>query len=71
MFRFQTGDKHEADARARIGDAKRGVKQSEEHVRKRTKGQIGKKRPPMSEVAKAKLRATRAANKIAKATNSD
>jgi hypothetical protein len=71
MFQFKPGDKHEDAAKASIGDAKRGVKQSEDHVKKRTAGQIGKKRGPMSEIAKAKGRATRAANKAAKEQASD
>ncbi|SEM40204.1 hypothetical protein SAMN05192583_0059 [Sphingomonas gellani] len=71
MFQFQVGDKHGASARASIGDAKRGKPQSEEHVKKRTAGQIGKKRGPMSEEAKAKLRSTRAANNAAKEKTND
>lgn len=66
MFRFQTGDKHDDASKAKIGDAKRGVKQTDEHIQKRTQGQVGVKRGPMSEEAKAKLRATRAANNAAR-----
>lgn len=71
MFQFQPGDKHREESKARIGDSKRGIRQSADHVKKRTSGQIGKKKGPMSEEAKAKLRATRAANKAAKETNND
>ena len=66
LFQFHTGDKHTVQSRKAIGDSKRGVKQSDEHVKRRTQRQIGVKRGPMSEEAKAKLRATRAAKKAAK-----
>lgn len=65
LFQFHTGDKHTADSRKAIGDSKRGVKQSPEHVKRRTQGQVGKKRGPMTEEAKAKLRVTRAAKNAA------
>lgn len=65
MFRFHKGDKHTLESKQAIGAAHKGKKQSEEHVQKRTQGQIGVRRGPMSDEAKAKLRATRAARKAA------
>ena len=65
LFQFHAGDRHTVNSRKAIGDSKRGVQQSPEHVKRRTQGQVGKKRGPMTEEAKAKLRVTRAAKKAA------
>lgn len=67
MFQFHAGDKHSAESKTAIGDSKRGKAQSPDHIKKRTQGQIGVKRGPMSKAAKDKLRETRAAKKAAAA----
>ncbi|KQO13420.1 hypothetical protein [Sphingomonas sp. Leaf242] len=66
LFQFKPGDKHQVKSKDKIRNARLGKSQTPEHVAKRTAGQKGVKRRPMSEQAKAKMRATRAANNASK-----
>ena len=59
MFRIQKGEKQTARAKAKIGDAKRGKRQSEEHVQARAEAQRGVTRGPMSQAHKDAISAGR------------
>jgi len=62
--RLKAGDKHSERAKERIGDAKRGKAQSEDHKRARSEVQKGVKRGPRDPEVTARILATKAAKKL-------
>ena len=66
MNYLQKGDKHSEAARAKISKSLTGYVQTEAHKQARSDAQKGKKRGPMSEEHKAKLRAAAFAREAAK-----
>jgi hypothetical protein len=58
-FSWQRGDKHSAEAKARIASTLTGYRQETDHVAKRAAAQRGVKRGPMSQAHKDAISAAR------------